>query len=170
MKKLILFLVVCAFLILIWLVVNSPKVSLISPISLNTPITPTPLVTFAKVTRVIDGDTIVIDTGQHIRYIGMNTPEMETGECYATAASEINRNLVLGKTVELVKDVSGTDKYGRLLRYVYIGNLFIDDELVKEGAAKIMTVPPDIKYKDIFQSSQNYAKENNLGLWGKCFK
>ncbi len=157
--------VVCAFLILIWLVVNSPKVSLISPIFQITPI-----FTFAKVTRVIDGDTIVIDTGQHIRYIGMNTPEMETGECYATAASEINRNLVLGKTVELVKDVSGTDKYGRLLRYVYIGNLFIDDELVKEGAAKIMTVPPDIKYKDIFQSSQNYAKENNLGLWGKCFK
>jgi micrococcal nuclease len=125
-------------------------------------------VTYVKVSRVIDGDTIVIDTGQRVRYIGMNTPEIETSECYATEASEINKNLVLGKTVKLEKDVSETDKYGRLLRYVYVGDIFIDDELVKEGAAKIMTVPPDIEYKDEFLQSQNYAKENNLGLWSKC--
>jgi micrococcal nuclease len=124
--------------------------------------------TYAKVTRVIDGDTIVIDTGQHVRYIGMNTPEVETSECYATEASEINKNLVLGKEVKLEKDVSETDKYDRLLRYVYVGDTFVDDYLVKDGAAKIMTVPPDVEYKDEFLSSQNYAKENELGLWGKC--
>jgi micrococcal nuclease len=99
----------------------------------------------------------------------MNTPELESSECYATEASEINKNLVLGKTVKLEKDVSETDKYGRLLRFVYVGNIFVDDYLVKDGAAKIMNVPPDIEYKDEFLSSQNYAKENKLGLWGKCF-
>lgn len=125
-------------------------------------------ITYAKVTRVIDGDTIVIDTGQHVRYIGMNAPELETNECYATQASEINKNLVLGKTVKLVKDVSETDKYGRILRFVYVDDQMIDDELVKDGAAKIMTIPPDVKFKDEFQGSENYARENKLGLWGKC--
>ncbi|HKC05195.1 MAG TPA: thermonuclease family protein [Patescibacteria group bacterium] len=132
--------------------------------------TATSLSTFAKVTRVIDGDTIVVDTGQKIRYIGVNTPETETLECYATEAGEINKNLVLEKVVRLEKDVSETDKYGRLLRYVYVDNHFVNDELVKEGAAKIETVSPDIKYKKLFLESQNYAKENNLGLWSKCFK
>ena len=146
---------------------------------ISTPVsTPTGEITYAKVTRVIDGDTIVIDGGEHIRYIGMNTPELETNECYAIEASEINKELVLGKTVKLVKDVSETDKYGRLLRYVYIEggpstgsgqtSLFVDDYLVKFGAAKIMTVPPDTEFKDEFLSSQNYAKENNLGLWSAC--
>lgn len=136
----------------------------------STPVlTPGNLITYAKVTRVIDGDTIVIDTGQHVRYIGMNAPELSPLECYATQASEINKNLVLGKTVKLVKDVSETDKYGRVLRFVYVGDQMIDDELVKDGAAKIMTVPPDVGYKDEFQESENYAKENKLGLWGKCF-
>ena len=125
-------------------------------------------ITYAKVTRVIDGDTIVIDTGQHVRYIGMNTPEIETLECYATEASEINKNLVLGKVVKLEKDVSETDKYSRLLRYVYIDDTFVDDELIRDGSAKVETVSPDTKYKDEFLESQNYAKENKLGLWRKC--
>jgi micrococcal nuclease len=123
--------------------------------------------TFAKVTRVIDGDTIVINTGEHIRYIGMNAPELSPQECYATEAADINKNLVLGKTIKLVKDVSETDKYGRPLRFVYIGDIFVDDYLVKVGAAKIETVPPDTEFKDEFLSSQNYAKENKLGLWGE---
>lgn len=123
---------------------------------------------YAKVTKVIDGDTITIDTGQKIRYIGINTPEIETSECYATEASKINSNLVLGKTVKLEKDVSEVDKYGRLLRYVYLDNQMINDELVKDGFAKIETVPPDVKFKGQFIKSEKYAKENNRGIWGKC--
>lgn len=85
-------------------------------------------------------DTIVIDNGEHIRYIGMNTPELETNECYATEASEMNKELVLGKTVKLEKDISDVDKYGRLLRYVYVDNVFVDDYLVRNGFAKIMDI------------------------------
>ena len=130
----------------------------------------TPLaVTYSKVTRVIDGDTVVIETGEHVRYIGINTPEVETSECYASEASEINKNLVLGKIVKLEKDVSDTDKYGRLLRFVYIGDIFVDDYLIKNGSAKVMTIPPDIRYRDEFLESEEYAKQNRLGLWSNCF-
>lgn len=152
---------------------NKNKIVQIIPSPSPLPV-PNNQISYAVVTRVIDGDTIVIDTGQHVRYIGMNTPELESSECYATEASEINTNLVLGKTVKLVKDVSETDKYGRLLRFVFVedasvGDTFVDDYLVKDGAAKIMTVPPDVEFKDDFLKSENYAKENKLGLWGKCF-
>jgi micrococcal nuclease len=124
--------------------------------------------TYSKVTRVIDGDTIVIDTGQHIRYIGMNTPEVESDECFASEATEINKSLVLGKVVRLEKDLSEMDKYGRLLRFVYIGDTFVDDYLVKNGYAKVMPVPPDVKYKDRFEQSEEYARQNGLGLWSEC--
>ena len=72
---------------------------------------------------MIDGDTIVIEGGQKVRYIGMNTPEVETSECYATEATEINKNLVLGKEVKLEKDVSDTDKYGRFYDMFILGIL-----------------------------------------------
>lgn len=136
-------------------------------ISQSAPIT-TPSATFAKVTRVIDGDTIVIDTGEHVRYIGIDTPEVETNECFATEASEINKNLVLGKTVRLEKDVSDIDKYGRLLRYVFVDDDFINNELIKNGSARVETIKPDIKYESEFVTWQKFAKQNNLGLWGKC--
>lgn len=159
------FLGLCLIFIGIVIYFQVPKISLISSTS---QITPIPQMSFAKVIRVIDGDTIQLEGGDRVRYIGMNTPELETNECFATEASEINKNLVLGKIIKLEKDISDTDKYGRLLRYVYVDNVFIDDYLVKNGDAKVMTIPPDTKYKDEFLQSQNYAKQNNLGLWGKC--
>lgn len=134
---------------------------------------PTPSFSYAKVTKIIDGDTFVIDTGQHVRYIGVNTPEIETNECYATEAGEINEDMIIGREVRLEKDTSDTDKYGRLLRYVYVdegsdGWEMVNNELVKIGLAKVETVPPDTKHKNDFANSENYAKENKLGLWGKC--
>jgi micrococcal nuclease len=74
----------------------------------------------------------------------------------------------LGKIVRLEKDVSETDKYGRLLRFVYVDNIFVNNELTNGGFTKVMTVSPDIKYKDQFLKSENYAKENKLGLWSSC--
>jgi len=120
------------------------------------------------VSRVIDGDTIVLSTGDEIRYIGIDTPEIEGPQCFATEASKINSDLVLGKQIKAVKDTSETDKYGRLLRYVYIDDIFVNDYLVKNGYAKVMTVYPDTKYKNLFIEASSYARNNNLGLWGKC--
>jgi micrococcal nuclease len=136
-------------------------------------LTPTPNInqqTF-KVTKVIDGDTIEIENGQKVRYIGIDTPEMDdkdsTKVCYARQAFEKNKELVEGKEVKLVKDVSETDKYGRLLRYVYVGEIFVNDYLVKNGYANAVTYPPDVKYQEQFRQAEEEAKNNNLGFWDK---
>lgn len=124
------------------------------------------------VTRVIDGDTIEIEGGQKVRYIGINTPETKDPrkevECFGKEAAGENNKLVMGKRVKLEKDVSDKDKYGRLLRYVYVGELFINLELIKNGYAQIMTYPPDVKYQKDFLTAEKQAREQNLGLWSKC--
>lgn len=129
-----------------------------------------------KVIRVIDGDTIEIEGNIKIRYIGINTPEIyhdttgkKTGEqCFANESYLENKRLVEGKTITIVKDISDTDKYGRLLRYVYIDDIFVNDYLIKNGFAKLMTIKPDIKYNLQFKDTQIKAKENNLGIWNSC--
>lgn len=91
------------------------------------------------VTRVIDGDTIELENGKRVRYLGINTPESvdprKPVECFGKEASFKNKELVLNKKVVLEKDISEIDKYGRLLRYVYVDNIFVNLELIKQGYA-----------------------------------
>jgi endonuclease YncB( thermonuclease family) len=121
----------------------------------------------AAVTRIIDGDTIdVMMNGEifRVRYIGMDTPER--GMPFFAEATEANRQLVEGQTVILVRDVSETDRYGRLLRYVYLtSGLFVNAELVRLGFAQIATYPPDVAHQAEFLALQQEARENELGLW-----
>ena len=124
-------------------------------------------------TKVVDGDTIEITGGQKVRYIGIDTPETvhpsKPVMCFGKEASTKNRELVEGKRVRLEKDVSETDKYGRLLRYVYLSDdTFVNLLLVEEGYASSYSYPPDIKYQEQFQQAEKSARENNLGLWGSC--
>jgi len=125
------------------------------------------------VERVVDGDTFVLDTGEKVRMILINTPESvhpdETKNTeFGKIASEFTKNLLEGKEVILEKDVSETDRYGRLLRYVYLEDgTFVNELIVKEGYAQIATYPPDVKYKDIILAAEKYARENNKGLWAK---
>jgi micrococcal nuclease len=154
-----------------WFVVRSSRISLISPIPLIAPKSQTTQNTpiFAKVTKVFDGDTIEIEGGQKVRYIGVDSAEVYPEvQCFSNESLARNKELVLGKIVRLEKDVSETDKYGRLLRFVYVDNIFVNNELTNGGFTKVMTVSPDIKYKDQFLKSENYAKENKLGLWSSC--
>jgi len=127
----------------------------------------------AQVVRVIDGDTIEVNIGGKsytVRYIGIDTPETvhptKPVEYLGKEASDKNKELVSGKTARLDKDVSETDKYGRLLRYVYVGDLFINAELVRLGYAQVATYPPDVKYQDLFLKLQREAREAGRGLWG----
>ncbi|RME48535.1 MAG: hypothetical protein D6791_03070, partial [Chloroflexi bacterium] len=125
-------------------------------------------VTWATVRRVIDGDTIELTSGDRVRYIGIDTPEMsEPRECYATEATAKNRELVEGKRVALRKDVSETDRYGRLLRYVYLptGEM-VNAVLVREGYAVASTFPPDVMFADLFVELEREAREAARGLWG----
>lgn len=111
------------------------------------------------VKRVVDGDTIELEDRQKLRYIGIDTPETvdprTTVQCFGKEASDKNKSLVEGKKVKLEKDVSETDKYGRLLRYVYLeDDTFINLVLVKEGFAKSSSYPPDIKHQEEFKKAE----------------
>lgn len=125
----------------------------------------------AKVIRVIDGDTIEIEGGQKVRYIGIDTPETvdprRSPQCFGKEASTKNKELVEGKEVYLQKDVSETDKYSRLLRYVYLtqNEISINEQLVKEGYAVSSSYPPDIKYQEKFKVAETEARNNQKGLW-----
>ncbi|MDI6737962.1 MAG: thermonuclease family protein [Nanoarchaeota archaeon] len=117
------------------------------------------------VTYVVDGDTFKINTGQRVRLICINTPER--GNYYYKEAKDYLENLVLNKQVSLIKDVSENDSWGRLLRYVYIGNTFVNYELVENGYAKVDRFPPDTSKCDELEEAENKAKSNNLGIWNK---
>lgn len=121
----------------------------------------------ATVTRIIDGDTIEVslnDRAYPVRYIGMDTPER--GDFFYAEASAANRALVEAQTVILVKDVSETDRYGRLLRYVYLPDgTFVNAELVAQGYAVAVTFPPDVREQELFRTLEREARENGRGLW-----
>lgn len=150
-----------------------PKVSLIPT---NIP-EPTIIITLnekqkVKVIRVIDGDTIEIEGKIKVRYIGVNTPEFHDPkkpiECFGQTAADENKKLVEGKEIFIQKDISEVDKYKRLLRYVWVGDTFVNDYLVRQGLAQVSTFPPDVKYQQQFLEAQTEAKENNRGLWKGC--
>jgi len=125
-----------------------------------------------KVTRVVDGDTIEIEGGEKVRYIGIDTPETvdprKEVQCFGPEASKKNKELVEGKMVRLEKDITDRDKYNRLLRYIYVGDTFINLELVKQGFAYSYSYPPDIKYQDQIVKAQQGAREAKRGLWNAC--
>jgi micrococcal nuclease len=122
------------------------------------------------VERVIDGDTIKLSDGNVVRYIGINAMEMNSKNDevleMAKKATKRNKELVEGKKVVLEKDVSETDRYGRLLRYVYVDNQMINETLLEEGLVQVSTYPPDVKYKELFLEIQRKASEEKVGLWG----
>lgn len=124
------------------------------------------------VTRIVDGDTIEISGKVLVRYIGIDTPETvdlrKDVQCFGKEASNENKRLVLGKKVTLEKDVSETDRYGRLLRYVYIDGKMVNEELVKNGYARAVSYPPDIKYQDAFAKAEESARKSERGLWSTC--
>lgn len=130
-----------------------------SPLSTS----PSPLSASARVTRIVDGDTIDLSNGKRLRYVGIDTPE--TGDCLGSEATKKNKELVLDREVKLEKDVSEKDRYGRLLRFVWVGDTMINEEMVRSGYAKVYTYPPDIKYADRFVTAEREARENKRGLW-----
>lgn len=118
----------------------------------------------ANVVDIIDGDTIdVMLNGERfrVRYIGMNTPERDES-CYAEATAA-NAALVRGKTITMVKDQSETDVYDRLLRYIYVGDTFVNAELVREGYAEAALYEPDHAHYNEFLNLERQARNANIG-------
>ena len=121
-----------------------------------------------RVVRVIDGDTIEIEGGERVRYIGIDTPEVYPDlEAFGREACQANRQLVEGKTVRLEKDVSETDRYGRLLRYVWVDNTMVNAELVRQGLARAKAYPPDTRYQKYLDQAEAEAREADRGMWAE---
>ncbi|AGA58322.1 micrococcal nuclease-like nuclease [Thermobacillus composti KWC4] len=123
----------------------------------------------AVVERVVDGDTFVIREGSRVRLIGVNTPEITgSAEFYGEEAAAYTKRMLTGKTVWMFKDVSETDRYGRLLRFVFIPGdaLMFNERLVREGYANAATYPPDVSLADRFREAEREARSEGAGLWG----
>ena len=124
------------------------------------------------VVRVVDGDTIHVRLGdrvEKVRYIGVNTPEIHhptTGrEPGGGEALRVNEELVSGQRVRLELDVQSRDRYGRLLAYVWVGDLMVNAELVRRGFAQTMTVPPNVRHQGLFLRLEREARAVGRGLW-----
>lgn len=129
------------------------------------------------VKRIVDGDTFYADDGSSkglkIRLIGIDAPESrKTGKkevgYFGKEAKEYLSRLLTGKNVRLDYDFDKFDRYGRTLAYVYLeDSTFVNAELLKQGFAMVMTIPPNIKYAEQFVKLQQEARENNRGLWAE---
>ena len=173
-KKLIIYIAAIIYAVIQLLFSKNNSLSKSSVVPTNIP---TPTAFFGekqtvRVVRVIDGDTIEIEGKIKVRYVGVNTPELHDPrkpiECFGQAASDENKRLVEGKEIYIQKDVSETDKFKRLLRYVWVGDMFINDYLVRQGFAQVSTYPPDVKYVSQFLEAQKEAQDNKRGLWKEC--
>lgn len=127
------------------------------------------------VIKIFDGDTIEVkcnDGIYKVRLIGIDTPETHKPntpvQCYGEEATEFAERIFSHKLVKLEKDIKDKDVYDRLLRYVWIGDLMINEIIAKQGYAYILTIPPNVKYTEVFKKATAQARENNLGLWNEC--
>ena len=122
----------------------------------------------ARVIEVTDGDTIMIAGGQYVRYIGIDAPELyPVPEAFGMEAWLANRTLVEGETVRLERDTSDTDRYGRHLRYVYVGDVFVNAELVRLGLARAVAYPPDTRHQEYLEELEAKARSASQGIWAE---
>ena len=129
-----------------------------------------------SVSKLVDGDTFWVDNdteeGMKIRLIGMNTPEHQNRwkkkeEPFGKEAKHYVDSLIWGTSVRLEFDVDSLDRYGRTLAYVYLEDgTFLNAHLIEVGMAMVMTVPPNVKYVDLFVEKQKTARRDKRGLWG----
>jgi len=130
-----------------------------------------------RITSIIDGDTLKIKTGtlktRKVRLIGINAPEK--GECYFNESKEALKQITESKTINIEKDISGLDKYKRLLRYIVAinedpeeDNTQVNYYMIRNGFAFYVSSPPDNRYRDLFITAQRQAQADNLGMWKEC--
>ena len=145
-----------------------------------TTVLPAPLEANAEVEYVIDGDTIdVLIDGkqQRVRLTGIDTPEKarrDTGapaQCFGDAATAFTRSLLpIGTPVYLERDIVARDDYGRMLAYVYRADdgIFINYEIVRQGYARPLTIPPNVTFSDLMVQAARDAEAADVGLWAAC--
>lgn len=128
---------------------------------------------YYRVKYVIDGDTILLENNQEVRYLGLNAPEIRHGtvreECFGVNARDYNKSLIADGRVRLIKGPVDKDSYGRLVRYVFTEKgEFINYDLVKNGYAQILEQPPLPVFNNLFYLAQSVSRDNKKGIWGDC--
>ena len=125
------------------------------------------------VIRVIDGDSIIVDRDIEVRLIGIDAPE--SGECFFQESRDALIELINGKNVELKKDISGMDDFGRLLGYVFLPSdseyedeIFVNQYLLEQGYADVLPLGQDMAYRRFLTSSRNQAITKRKGIWEAC--
>ncbi|MFA6320541.1 MAG: thermonuclease family protein [Candidatus Omnitrophota bacterium] len=137
----------------------------------------------SSIARVIDGDTLKLSDGRRVRLVGVDTPELHYSDklvrdsrrtrrdikevqAMGQKSAAFTKQLCEGKTVRIVSDVRKTDKYGRLLAYLYLEDgTFVNAKILEEGYGQVMTIPPNVKYADYFLKLERRAREDRKGLW-----
>ena len=134
-----------------------PKLAVFTP-------TPSPI-TYATVLEVLDGDTIRINTGELVRYQGIDAPEKNGA--YGQSATKHNEEYVMGKTVRLEYDYQNQDQYGRILAYIWVDDVLVNEKMIEEGYSTYYTIAKTrkLKYADRLKSAQLWAKEHHNGMW-----
>ncbi len=125
---------------------------------------------WAHVKYVIDGDTIVLQNGKKVRYIGINAPEIahkdKPGEPFGKQATEYNRRLVQGKNVRILQAGDGIDRFGRILAFVYTADgRMVNEKLLKAGLAHCCFFSPDLRYRRLLLQAQLFAINSRKGIW-----
>ncbi|MCA9349511.1 thermonuclease family protein [Candidatus Saccharibacteria bacterium] len=128
--------------------------------------------TLHLVIEVVDGDTIKADYGgevEVVRFVGLDTPELSSNDCYAQEAKDYLIERVKGQMVELIEDQTqgDRDRFGRLLRYVYLGQELINQTMIEQGFGYAFT-DYGAEKMDQFIVYQQIAQNKQVGLWGSC--
>lgn len=126
---------------------------------------------FHSVRRVYDGDTIQLENGMHVRYIGINAPEIayqdKPAEPFGPEAMALNEKIVLSKPVRIQGDQETSDQYNRRLAYVFLQDgTFVNREIVRSGLAHVLYQPPNITYDTELLKSQQESMKAGKGIWG----
>lgn len=128
----------------------------------------------AVIKRVVDGDTVELSDGRKLRYIGVDTPETKHPtkevECFGREASQHNQDMVEGRVVQLEKDVSEADRYGRLLRYVWLEDKLVNKIMIEDGYGFARSYPPDVAKQEELRQAEKEARDQNRGLWSECYR
>lgn len=136
-------------------------------------LTQSPNTITAEVTKVVDGDTIKVKVGNReetVRLLLIDTPETvhpdKPVQPFGPEASAFVEEMLEGETVELEKDVSERDRYGRLLAYVYIDGESVQKMLLERGLARVAYIyEPNVKYVEEYRAVQEEAQREGKGIW-----
>jgi micrococcal nuclease len=148
---------------LIRYIVSVLLVALILPLSVA-------LARDSVVRKIINGDTVQLETGEIVRYIGVAAPELnrkEGAEFYARQAVAYNKKLVFMKKVRLEFDTKKKDEKGNLLAYVFVKKTFVNADLIRNGYARSDVAGPNTKYRDTLLDAERKAKTDDKGIWSE---